>query len=252
MPKLTLYTFATSPYGLKVQAYLAYKRIPYETVYADPFRLKHVLPVGRTVPVLTIDGESRRDSQEIARWLDERFPERPLFPSDDAARVRAMDDWIQHCLITANFKFGMPRLSAALPAQVTNAWRLGRAMDRTVPNGAIGWRRFLWPLVLRLAPFVRREAARAPGDSLIETARIVSRRLDKELQHGPFLCGRSAPTVADLSAYGAILPGFELGLAGGGAMLKRPSILQWAKRVQATLDPSLPLVPDSVRARTFS
>ena len=85
-----------------------------------------------------------------------------------------------------------------------------------------------------------------------ETARIVSRRLDKELQHGPFLCGRSAPTVADLSAYGAILPGFELGLAGGGAMLKRPSILQWAKRVQATLDPSLPLVPDSVRARTFS
>ena len=83
-------------------------------------------------------------------------------------------------------------------------------------------------------------------------ARIVSRRLNKELQQGPFLCGRSAPTVADLSAYGAILPGFELGLTGGGAMLKRPSILQWAKRVHATLDPSLPLVPDSVRVRTFS
>jgi hypothetical protein len=60
--QVTLHTFATSPYGLKVQAYLANKRIPYETVYADPFRLKRVLPVGKTVPVLTIDGESRSDS----------------------------------------------------------------------------------------------------------------------------------------------------------------------------------------------
>ncbi|MEO0600720.1 MAG: glutathione S-transferase N-terminal domain-containing protein [Myxococcota bacterium] len=32
MPSVTLHTFATSPYGLKVQAYLAFKRIPYETV----------------------------------------------------------------------------------------------------------------------------------------------------------------------------------------------------------------------------
>ena len=125
--EVTLHTFATSPYGLKVQAYLAYKRIPYETVYADPFRLKRVLPVGKTVPVLTIDGESRSDSQEIARWLDERFPEPPLFPSDDAACVREMDDWVQHCLITASFKFGTPQLSPALPTQVVKGATAGRS-----------------------------------------------------------------------------------------------------------------------------
>ena len=50
VPKVTLYTFATSPYGLKVQAYLAYKRISYDIVYVDPFHPRRTLPVGRIVP----------------------------------------------------------------------------------------------------------------------------------------------------------------------------------------------------------
>lgn len=252
MASVTLYTFATSPYGLKVQAYLAYKGIPYETVYANPFRLKHVLPVGRTVPVLTIDGESRNESQAIAEWLDERFPERPLFPDGDDSCVRALDDWVQHCLITANFKFAMPRLSVSLPVQLANAWQLGRIMDTTIPDGVIGWRRAFWPVVLRAAPFVRREAARAPGKSMFATAKSVTARLERELADGPFLCGRSEPSVADLSVYGSIMPGYEFGLTGGGAMLKRPRIRRWAKRVHAELDPSLPIVPEAVRARTFA
>lgn len=66
MPNVTLYTFATSPYGLKVQAYLAYKRVPYDVVYVDSFQMRRVLPVGHTVPVLQIDDESRNDSQVIA------------------------------------------------------------------------------------------------------------------------------------------------------------------------------------------
>lgn len=252
MPDLTLYTFATSPYGLKVQAYLAYKRLSYSTVYADPFRLRQILPVGRTVPVLSIDGEHRSDSQDIASWLDERFPERPLFPrGDHETRIRAFDDWVQHCLITANFKFARPGMTAALPVQIANAWRLGAVMHQTIP-GAIGWRRALWPLVLRNAPFIVREAARAPRGTLRDTARTVRRRLEAELSDGPFLCGRGAPSVADLSAYACITPGYELGLVGGGALLKRPKIRAWAERVHATLDPALPLVPPQVRQRAFT
>ena len=252
MRSVTLHTFATSPYGLKVQAYLAYKRIPYETVYVDPFRLKRLLPIGRTVPVLTIDGESRNESQAIARWLDRCFPERTLFPDDDWDCVEALDDWIQHCFIGAQFKLAMPQWSVFLPVQILNAWRLGRVMDRTIPDGAIGWRRLFWPLVLRQAPFIRREAARAPGASLIATAKAVSARLREELRHGPFLCGRTSPSVADLSAYANIVPGFELGLKGSGAMLRAPIVRDWARRVHAELDPALPLVPDAVRKRAFA
>jgi len=249
--KVTLYTFATSPYGLKVQAYLAYKRIHYEIVYVDPFHPRRTLPVGRIVPVLRIDDESRNDSQEIARWLDERFPERPLFPPDDEPCIAELDDWVQHCMIPANFKFARPGLSPALPVQVANAWRLGRAMNRTVPGGAIGWRRVFWPLVLRMIPFIRREAARAPGTSLLDTARQISRRLDRELSAGPFLCGRDTLSIADLSAYGPIALGYELGLAGGDGLLRRRRIREWARRVHAELDPALPLVPTELRVRSL-
>ena len=251
MARVVLYTFATSPYGLKVQAYLAYKRIPYETVYVNPFQMRRILPTGHTVPVLSIDGECRNDSPTIARWLDERFAERPLFPSDCEPRVLELDDWVQHSMIPANFKLARPALSAALPIQLTNALRLGRVMDRTIPDGAIGWRRFIWPLVLHRAGFVRREAARAPTGSLMDVARLVSRRLNDELAEGPFMCGRVSPSVADLSVYGLIALGYELGLAGGIGLLKRQRIRAWALRVHATLDPALPLVPDAIRVRSI-
>ncbi|MEM9075079.1 MAG: glutathione S-transferase [Myxococcota bacterium] len=250
MPKVTLYTFATSPYGLKVQAYLAYKRIPHDIVYVDPFHPRRTLPVGRIVPVLRIDRESRNESQDIARWLDERFPERPLFPPAGESCVTELDDWVQHCMIPALFKFARPGFSPALPVQVVNAWRLGRSMDRTVPDGAIGWRRVFWPLVLRMAPFMRREAARAPGTNLSDTARRIARRLERELSPGPFLCGRDTVSVADLSTYGPIALGYELGLSGGDGLLRRQRVRDWARRVHTELDPALPLVPSALRVRS--
>ena len=207
MPSVTLYTFATSPYGLKVQAYLAYKRIPYDIVYASPFNLKRELPVVRTVPVVTIDGESRNESQQVARGLDERYPERPLFPDgDDGECVRALDDWVQHCLITANFEFAFPRLSPMLAVQVMNAWRLGSIVDQTTPDGAVGWLPALWPVVLRAAPFVRREAARAPGKSVFDTVRRGSNRVDSprrpSLARAAAIAGSGAgPARVGMGAY---------------------------------------------------
>jgi glutathione S-transferase len=47
------------------------------------------------VPVL-VDGDTvLHDSPEIMRWLDERFPERPLWPADEArhAEVDVFVDW---------------------------------------------------------------------------------------------------------------------------------------------------------------
>lgn len=247
--KVVLYTFATSPYGLKVQAFLAYKKISYETVYVSPFNLRETLPVGHTVPVLTIGGESKNDSQKIARWLDERFPQRPLYPVDGDPCISELDDWVQHCMIPANFKFARPALSLALPVQLVNAWRLGRAMNRTVPNKAIGAWRFVWPLVLRWAPFVRREAENAPGSSIMDAARHVGARLNKELENGPFMCNRNEVSVADLSVYALLVFGYEIGLTGGDGLLRRGRIREWALRVHAQLDPLLPLVPNQIRVR---
>jgi len=103
-----------------------------------------------------------------------------------------------------------------------------------------------------MTPFIRREAARAPGTSLLDTARQISRRLDRELSAGPFLCGRNTLSIADLSAYGPIALGYELGLAGGDGLLRRRRIREWARRVHAELDPALPLVPTELRVRSLA
>ena len=82
-------------------------------------------------------------------------------------------------------------------------------------------------------------------------ARLISKRLNDELAVGPFMCGRDSPSVADLSVYGLIALGYELGLAGGIGLLKGRRFRAWALRVHATLDPTLPLVPDAIRVRSI-
>lgn len=64
MPEIrsTLYAFALSPYVLKVITYLKFKRIQPEIIYVHPAKAKSILPVGSTVPVLTVDGASTSES----------------------------------------------------------------------------------------------------------------------------------------------------------------------------------------------
>ena len=63
------------------------------------------------------------------------------------------------------------------------------------------------------------------------------------------MCGRSELSVADLSVYALVAFGYEAGLIGGDGLLRRRRIREWAQRVHAELDPSLPLVPDEIRVR---
>ena len=65
------------------------------------------------------------------------------------------------------------------------------------------------------------------------------------------MCGRSELSVADLSAYALITFGYEAGLTGGDGLLRKRRIQEWALRVKAKLDPSLPLVPDKIRVRSL-
>ncbi len=67
------------------------KELAYETAEIDldnrPGHLFEVNPTGK-VPVLD-DGFPLPESAVIMAYLEERYPERPLLPSDDAARARA-------------------------------------------------------------------------------------------------------------------------------------------------------------------
>ena len=69
---------------------LAEKDVPYETVEIDlanrPAWLYEKNPVGK-VPVLEEDGWVLPESAVIAEYLDERYPEPPLWPEDAGERA---------------------------------------------------------------------------------------------------------------------------------------------------------------------
>ncbi|MBJ22371.1 MAG: hypothetical protein CL933_23415 [Deltaproteobacteria bacterium] len=75
-----------NPFSEKVAAALALKALSFERVTSDdPEAVVRWSPIARTLPVLEIDGRRKADSLAIITWLDERFPEPPLYSTDPRA-----------------------------------------------------------------------------------------------------------------------------------------------------------------------
>ena len=86
----TLYDAARCPFCARVRIVLAEKGLSYETVEIDltdrPAWLYDLNPLGK-VPVLDEDGWILPESAVIAEYLDERYPEPPLWPEDPGERA---------------------------------------------------------------------------------------------------------------------------------------------------------------------
>jgi glutathione S-transferase len=100
MTRPLLWHLPISHFSEKVRWALDWKRVPHRRRVMPPgmhplggvllTRGKHV-----TMPVLEIDGRRIGDSTAIIATLEERFPERSLYPSDPGERRRALEleDW---------------------------------------------------------------------------------------------------------------------------------------------------------------
>ena len=88
----TLYDAARCPFCARVRIVLAEKGLSYETVEIDlsdrPAWLYELNPAGK-VPVLDEDGWILPESAVIAEYLNERYPEPPLWPDDPGERAAA-------------------------------------------------------------------------------------------------------------------------------------------------------------------
>lgn len=96
-PPLRLYRIPFSTNVERIALALAHKGIPVEYVDVDPDDRSPVVAISgqELVPVL-VDGDLvLADSPVILDHLEERFPERPLYPPDEArgAEVRIFVDW---------------------------------------------------------------------------------------------------------------------------------------------------------------
>ena len=87
---ITLYDADRCPYCARVRIVLAEKGIEYETVEIDldnrPAWIYEKNPLGR-VPVLEEDAFVLPESVVIDEYLEERYPEPPLWPADPAERA---------------------------------------------------------------------------------------------------------------------------------------------------------------------
>ena len=112
---LRLWTFRTSPFAGKVRAALDEKGVPVELLEIHPAqrpaRLRELNPLNR-VPVLEVDGAAMRESSVILEWIEETYPEPPLWPdeSTERAEARAWARFIDDSLLV-NFFLGLRKLA---------------------------------------------------------------------------------------------------------------------------------------------
>jgi len=89
---ITLYDADRCPYCARVRIVLAEKGIEYETVEIDlddrPAWIYEKNPLGR-VPILEEDTFVLAESAVIDEYLDDRYPDPPLWPADPADRALA-------------------------------------------------------------------------------------------------------------------------------------------------------------------
>ena len=85
-----LYDAARCPYCARARIVLAEKGLPYDPVEIDlrdrPAWLYEKNPAGK-VPVLEEDGWVLPESAVISEYLNERYPEQPLWPADPGERA---------------------------------------------------------------------------------------------------------------------------------------------------------------------
>ncbi len=202
MAEPVLYQFRYSHYNEKVRWALDYKGVPHvrRALLPGP----HMLPTlwltrQRQVPALRLDGRGIADSTAIIAALEARYPERPLYPADPAARRRALeleeffDEEIGPHLRRAWFHAVLPFTDYAV-AQLAVGW--GATTQRVY--------RWLFP-VLRAIMWrdMRLDAASAAASRARVSAALD--RLTAEVGTSGYLVG-DAFSIADLTAAALLSP----------------------------------------------
>ena len=145
---VVLYWMSISHPSQVARKMLDLKGVDYELVEVVPLNQRIHLRLagfsGGTVPALKLDGLRIQGSRQIARALDERWPEPPLFPADSAlrARVEEAERWGEEQLQPIPrrlFRYGVAR-NAQLRQWVVRANRLPiPALAAQVIRPAVEW-----------------------------------------------------------------------------------------------------------------
>ncbi|OBT07891.1 glutathione S-transferase [Vibrio sp. UCD-FRSSP16_10] len=86
---ITLHGFAASNYYNLVKHALLYKELPFteNLIYGGSDALLAISPAGKVPVITTLDGFHISESSVICDYLEETFPERPLYPESSQQRA---------------------------------------------------------------------------------------------------------------------------------------------------------------------
>lgn len=191
---LTLYNAAHSTCSQKVRICLAEKRLPFEDIKLDLGKAKeHLRPEylklnpNGVVPTLVDDDDIIVDSSVICEYLEEKYPQVPLSPSDPAGRAR-MRAWMR-------FLEEVPTAAVRVPSFNMGFLPRYEGMDRKTFEGVESdVRPIRKQFYRRMGPSgFRKEDVEAS----IEQMRNTCSRMDAALANGPWLLGERY-TLADI------------------------------------------------------
>lgn len=228
---LILHQYEISPFCDKIRRVLHYKQLAYDVREWPLIATKEVKvrnAVGK-LPCLEHNGTYIPDSTNIAHYLEEVFPARPLLPSGARERglVHVLEDWADESLY-----FYEMYLRFVLPH---NAQRVLPRMTHVDP----GW--FKW-LGQRVIPKGIRKILNTQGvgrKSHEEILRDVERHIQAVsdmLSSSSWLVGE-ALTLADISVF-AMLSCFHDADEGKAIIQRFPAVVAWMQRVDAATAPA--------------
>lgn len=198
-----LWQLQVSHYNEKVRWALDHKRIPHvrRSLVPGPHAIQAKRLTGEieTTPVLTLDGRAIGDSTRIIAALEERWPQRPLYPEDEAQRQRALeleeffDEELGPHLRRAVYHELLPYPELTLPLFANGQRPLVRLLLRVMfPLLRVGMRRSM-----KIYP--------EPAEASREKTVAAMDRLEAEIGPSGYLVGDSF-TVADLTAAALFYP----------------------------------------------
>lgn len=102
---LDLYHWEISPFCEKVRKVMDYKGLPYRA-HTQPLTRRSLLikhTGQQKVPVLQDGASWIADSTDIVRYLDEKYPDRPVIPSNGRERTQCLllEDWADEAFASA-------------------------------------------------------------------------------------------------------------------------------------------------------
>ncbi len=230
---LKLHQYHLSPFNEKIRRMLNYKGIPFQEQHwqlGQRSAVRKLNPTGK-LPALEHDSTWICDSTDIAWYLEETFPERPMIPTEPRLRgqVHVLEDWADESLYFYEMHL-----------RFTTEGNWQRNISRMVENeNAVA--RWLLPRVIpggiRKITASQGIGRKSPEQLISDTARHVA-AVDNLLHNTDWLVGDTI-TLADLAVYAMFLCFRDADMAR--ALLEdKPNVMAWMQRIEQTTDTPTP------------